>query len=215
MSDKVAPRPFAAPPFLAMLEQLIDRMRRSRPAPMDQVLAEASVLVPVTKDRHEPEIILTRRALTMNSHAGEVAFPGGKKDDTDVDLLATALRESEEEIGLARNAVQIVGQLAQLRSRAGIKVTPWVGLVAPDVALTANPQELDTIFRVPLRFFLENPPQNDHLVRWMGNEFLMPTWRHGEHVIWGLTAYIIVDLLNTVYDAGLAMPMPAAQTTAS
>ena len=81
--------------------------------------------------------------------------------------------------------------------------------------LTANPQELDAIFRVPLRFFLDNRPQNDHLVRWMGNEFLMPTWRHGDHVIWGLTAYIIVDLLNTVYDAGLVMPAPAVQRTAS
>lgn len=198
-----------------MLEQLIDRMRRYAPAPLEGVLPEASVLVPVTRQPIEPEIILTRRALTMNSHAGEVAFPGGKKDEGDADLLATALRESEEEIGLGRAAVQVLGQLAPLRSRAGIKVTPWVGLVEPDVALTANPQELDSIFRVPLRFFIETKPQNDHLVRWMGNEFLMPTWRYGEQVIWGLTAYIIVDLVNTVYDAGLVMPAPTVQRTAS
>lgn len=198
-----------------MLEQLIDRMRRYAPAPLEGVLPEASVLVPVTRQPIEPEIILTRRALTMNSHAGEVAFPGGKKDEGDTDLLATALRESEEEIGLGRAAVQVLGQLAPLRSRAGIKVTPWVGLVEPDVALTANPQELDSIFRVPLRFFIETKPQSDHLVRWMGNEFLMPTWRYGEQVIWGLTAYIIVDLVNTVYDAGLVMPAPTVQRTAS
>ena len=197
-----------------MLEQLIDRLRSHQPAPVDQA-AEASVLVPVTAVAHEPELILTRRALTMNSHAGEVAFPGGKKDSTDPDLLVTALRESEEEIGLPRTAVRVVGRLASLQSRAGIKVTPWVGVVAPDVALTANPQELDAIFRVPLAFFRDTPMQSDHVVRWMGNEFVMPTWRYGEHMIWGLTAYIIVDLINTAYDAGLVIPAPAGRRSAS
>lgn len=197
-----------------MLEQLIDRMRRHVPVALDMPLPDASVLVPLTR-QGDPDLILTRRALTMNSHAGEVAFPGGKKDDGDADLLATALRESEEEIGLPRGEVEILGQLAQLRSRAGIKVTPWVGLVDPGIALTPNPQELDSIFRVPLRYFVETRPQNDHLVRWMGSEFLMPTWRHGDQVIWGLTAYIIVDLVNAVYDAGLAMPAPVAQRSAS
>ena len=80
--------------------------------------------------------------------------------------------------------------------------------------MQANPQELDAIFRVPLGFFVDTRPQNDHLVRWMGNEFLMPTWRYDEHVIWGLTAYIIVDLVNTVFDAGLVMPAPTVQRTA-
>lgn len=198
-----------------MLQQLIERVRQNRPASLDMALPDASVLVPVTNSSRDPELILTRRALTMNSHAGEVAFPGGKKDPEDVDLLATALRESEEEVGLRRTDVQVLGQLSQLRSRAGIKVTPWVGLVSPDVALEPNLAELDSIFRVPLAYFVETPTQNDHLVRWMGNEFLMPTWRYGENMIWGLTAYIIVDLVNTVYDTGLVMPAPVAHRTAS
>ncbi|MFP5382602.1 MAG: NUDIX hydrolase, partial [Gammaproteobacteria bacterium] len=89
-----------------MLEQLIDRIRQYRPAPLDQALPEASVLVPVTGSERAPEIILTRRAQNMNSHAGEVAFPGGKRDPGDPDLIATALRESEEEVGLQRELVQ-------------------------------------------------------------------------------------------------------------
>lgn len=198
-----------------MLEQLIDRIRKYQPAPLDQPLPEASVLVPVTGPAGSPEIILTRRALAMNSHAGEVAFPGGKRDPGDPDLIATALRESEEEVGLRRELVEVVGQLAQLRSRAGIKVTPWVGLVPAEVELVPNPAELDSIFRVPLEFFLTQPPRNDHLVRWMGSEFVMPTWRYEGQMIWGLTAYIIVDLVNTVYDAGLAMPAPVLRSTAS
>lgn len=196
-----------------MLDQLIDRLRHHQPEMPDQASAEASVLVPVTNDP-EPRIILTRRALTMNSHAGEVAFPGGKKDVLDTDLLATALRESEEEIGLPREAVRLLGRLGTLQSRAGIRVTPWVGLVAPDVALTANPQELDAIFQVPIAFFRDNPMQADHVIRWQGGEYVMPTWRYDGHMIWGLTAYIIVDLLNTAYDAGLVVPLPAAQRNA-
>lgn len=196
-----------------MLDQLIDRLRHHQPAMPELASSEASVLVPVTNDR-DPQIILTRRALTMNSHAGEVAFPGGKKDAQDPDLLATALRESEEEIGLPRDAVQLLGRLGTLQSRAGIRVTPWVGLVPPDVALTANPQELDAIFRVPLAFFRDTPMQADHVIRWQGGEFVMPTWRYEGQIIWGLTAYIIVDLLNTAYDAGLVVPPPAAQRNA-
>lgn len=194
-----------------MLEQLLDRLARHRPPAMDQLAPEASVLVPVTDAPREPELILTRRAAHMNSHAGEVAFPGGKKDPGDPDLLATALRESHEEIGLPPQRVQVLGQLSPLQSRAGIKVTPWVGLVAPDVALTPSPDELESIFRVPLGFFLETRPQNDHLVTWMGHQYLMPSYRHGDYVIWGLTAYIIVDLLNTVYDAGISLPGPVAR----
>lgn len=196
-----------------MLDQLIDRLRHHQPEMPDQASAEASVLVPVTNDP-EPRIILTRRALTMNSHAGEVAFPGGKKDVLDTDLLATALRESEEEIGLPRDAVRLLGRLGTLQSRAGIRVTPWVGLVPPDVALIANPQELDAIFQVPIAFFRDNPMQADHVIRWQGGEYVMPTWRYDGHMIWGLTAYIIVDLLNTAYDAGLVVPLPAAQRNA-
>ncbi|MFP5441929.1 MAG: CoA pyrophosphatase [Gammaproteobacteria bacterium] len=196
-----------------MLDQLIDRLRHHQPAMPDQASAEASVLVPVTNDR-EPRIILTRRALTMNSHAGEVAFPGGKKDAQEPDLLVTALRESEEEIGLPRDAVRLLGRLGTLQSRAGIRVTPWVGLVPPDVPLIANPQELDAIFQVPIAFFRGTPMQADHVIRWQGGEYVMPTWRYDGHMIWGLTAYIIVDLLNTAYDAGLVVPLPAAQRNA-
>ena len=194
-----------------MLEQLLDRLARHRPPAMDQLAPEASVLVPVTDSAREPELILTRRAAHMNSHAGEVAFPGGKKDPGDPDLLATALRESHEEIGLPPQRVQVLGQLSPLQSRAGIKVTPWVGLVAQDIPLTPSPDELESIFRVPLGYFLETPPRNDHLVTWMGHEYLMPSYRHGDYVIWGLTAYIIVDLLNTVYDAGISLPGPVAR----
>ncbi len=197
-----------------MLEQLIERLRLHQPAAPEPASAEAAVLVPVTDEVREPQLILTRRALSLSSHAGEVAFPGGKKDPEDTDLCVTALRESEEEIDLPRTLVRPLGRLASLHSRAGVRVAPWVGLVPADVALRANPQELDAIFRVPVTFFRDTPMKNDHLIHWQGGEFLMPTWRHDGQMIWGLTAYIIVDLLNTAWDAGLVMPPPLAYRSA-
>lgn len=199
-----------------MLDQLIDRIRRHQPTTFEPTaLGEASVLVAVTDNPRAPAIILTRRALTMNSHAGEVAFPGGKKDVADADLLVTALRESEEEIGLPRALVQVVGQMSPLRSRAGLKVTPWVGIVPHDVQLTPNPHELDAIFHVPIAYLLATPPQHEHRVRWMERDFVMPSWHYEGQIIWGLTAYIIADLLNVVYDAGLEMSMPMAKHVAN
>lgn len=197
-----------------MLDQLIQRLSSHQPAMTDPTSAEASVLVPVTNVQRNPELILTRRALTMNSHAGEVAFPGGKKDPQDLDLLSTALRESEEEIGLPRARVQLLGRLGTLQSRAGIRVTPWVGLVPAKIVLTPNPEELDAIFKVPLAYFRDTPMLADHTIRWQGGDYVMPTWRYEGHMIWGLTAYIIVDLLNTAYDAGLVMAAPTAQRNA-
>jgi 8-oxo-dGTP pyrophosphatase MutT (NUDIX family) len=192
---------------LPMLPELLDRLSRHQPPVPEGARVTASVLVPIT-DARAPELILTRRSTALKSHAGEVAFPGGKLEPDDPDLLYTALRESEEEIGLAPARVRTAGPLAIKRTRAGMWVAPFVGLVPPDVPLVANPGEIESIFRVPLAHFLDTPVQLDHPVRWMGHEYLMPTWRHGDYMIWGLTAYIIVDLLNTAFEAGIALPGP-------
>lgn len=190
-----------------MLVQLLDNLSRHSPSVPDDAQVNASVLVALT-DARQPELILTRRSSNLKSHAGEVAFPGGKLEPADATLLHTALRESEEEIGLSPASVRIAGPLSVKRTRVGMWVAPFVGLVPPDVQLTANPGEIESIFRVPLAHFLETPVQLDHLVNWMGHEYLMPTWRHGDYMIWGFTAYIIVDLLNTGFAAGIELPGP-------
>lgn len=191
---------------ILILPQLRDRLLHYRPSP-DQV--DAAVLIPVT-DTPTPEIILTRRATHMTSHAGEVAFPGGKRDSTDTSIVATALRESQEEIGLAADHVEIIGEMNTFVSRVGLRVQPFVGMVPGDVPLVANPDEIESIFRVPVEYFLNEKPVYTHKFRFRDQEFTVPSFNYGEYVIWGLTAFMIVDLMKRVYDHDIEFHWPSS-----
>jgi 8-oxo-dGTP pyrophosphatase MutT (NUDIX family) len=163
-------------------------------------LAQAGVLVAIT-DEAEPHLVLTRRAQHLNSHSGEVAFAGGKRDETDPNIIFTALREAYEEISLATTDVKIIGPLDQVVSRFGYVVTPIVGIIPADVELVANPEELDAIFKVPLRFFLESEP-HDYFER--GN-ISIPSFHYEGFRIWGLTAMMITEMVNNHLNANIAI----------
>jgi 8-oxo-dGTP pyrophosphatase MutT (NUDIX family) len=163
-------------------------------------LAQAGVLVAIT-DEAEPHLVLTRRAQHLNSHSGEVAFAGGKRDKTDPNIIFTALREAYEEISLATTDVKIIGPLDQVVSRFGYVVTPIVGIIPADVELVANPEELDAIFKVPLRFFLESEP-HDYFER--GN-ISIPSFHYEGFRIWGLTAMMITEMVNNHLNANIAI----------
>jgi 8-oxo-dGTP pyrophosphatase MutT (NUDIX family) len=115
-----------------MLDELLRRVSNHTPRTLetDRRFPEAAVLVPITRS-DEPELVLTLRASGLSTHGGEVAFPGGRRDPEDPDLIFTALREAEEEIGLPPGLVEVIGPLSPLISLHGIKVTPYVGLI-PD-----------------------------------------------------------------------------------
>lgn len=191
---------------LLILPQLRTRLRDYHPSPEG---VDAAVLIPVT-DTSRPEIILTRRATHMKSHAGEVAFPGGKRDSTDASVVATALRESYEEIGLQPNAVELLGELDTFVSRVGLRVQPIIGMVPGDVPLVPNPDEIESIFRVPVEFFLNEKPVYTHKFRFMGQEVTVPSFNYGDYVIWGLTAFMIVDLMKRVYDHDIDFKWPSS-----
>jgi 8-oxo-dGTP pyrophosphatase MutT (NUDIX family) len=194
-----------------MLEQLTERLARHRPWRLRAPGAEAGVLVALT-DRPDPEVILTVRSKTLSTHRGEVAFPGGKRDPDDADLLATALREAHEEVGLEPGQVRVIGALGQLMSKHQLAVTPWVGIIPPKLQLTPNPDEIDTIFRIPLRFFLEQRPLRTDEIPFRGKTHYVPAWAYQGEIIWGLTAYVLVELLNIGFDANLPMrPRPEHQ----
>lgn len=189
-----------------IIPQLRDRLRYYRPSP-DRV--DAAVLVPVT-DEATPHIILTRRASHMSSHAGEVAFPGGKCDSTDASIIATALRESREEIGLPEESVEVIGELDAFTSKVGLRVQPIIGMVPSDLILLPNPGEIESIFRVPVEFFLTEKVSYTHRFRFMGNEVTVPSFNYGDYVIWGLTAFMIVDLIKRAYDHEVDFQWPTS-----
>lgn len=158
---------------------------------------EAAVMVLITDEIH-PHVILTQRAQGMKTHGGQVAFPGGMRDPGDRDLLATALRETQEEIGVEHDAIHLCGRLSQVISKHKILVTPYVGVVKPDVQTVLEEGELDAIFRVPVRFFVETPPVRVDRVSFMGWKVNMPAWDYDRFHIWGMSALILSDYLNKV-----------------
>lgn len=172
--------------------------------PTDQ--PKASVLIALT-DHDDPRVVLTKRASHLSTHSGEIAFPGGKHDATDPDLLFTALREAEEEVGLSPNAVEVISPMGQVISKHGLQVTPWVGVISKHARLSANPDELDELFQVPLSFFLADQRYSTDEIRFKGKNLYVPAWDYEGHIIWGLTAYMLVELLNE--GCGASIPMKA------
>lgn len=191
-----------------MLDQLRKRLQYHRPWRLRTRGREAGVLVALT-DRPDPEVILTLRAATLSTHSGEVAFPGGKRDPEDRDLLDTALREAHEEIDLRPDDVNIIGSLGQVVSKHRLQVSPWVGIVASHQPLQANPDEIERILRVPLSFLLDPACRRMDRLDFAGKARFVPAWDWQGDVIWGLTAYILAELLNVGFDAEIPMkPRP-------
>lgn len=192
-----------------MLDELIHRVRRHQPHYREgrPGLPEAAVLVPVTR-HEEPELLLTLRAAGLSTHGGEVAFPGGRRDPEDDSLVATALREAEEEVGLAPGLVEVLGPLSTLVSKHGIMVTPYVGLVPDYVEYRVNDDEIASVFSVPLAFFREDPREFTHRIDYQGKSWYVPSYRFENYHIWGLTAIMVVELVNLLFDSGIDLHSP-------
>lgn len=161
-----------------------------------ELTSSASVLIAITSSMLNPEVILTLRAKTMSTHSGQVAFPGGRWELQDSSLVDTAIRESQEEIALLPSHVEVKGRLRERQSLHGLTVYPFVAQVPHDVELVADPVETETVFRVPLRFFLESEPARIDKVERQDVRYQMPAWYFENYEIWGLTAYFLQDMLT-------------------
>ena len=187
---------------LPLLDELREALVAHRSDEIEGDYPDAAVLMAFT-DEPEPELVLTVRSSQLSSHAGEVAFPGGKRDETDESLLYTALRETEEEIALDTSLVEVLGRSRQRISYWGLRVTPFVGIIPRGMRLEANPFEIAEIFHVPLKFLLDrNNLAMDSIIR-DGEPRSIPNYPFQGYSVWGLTAVMIIDLLNTVYDYGV------------
>lgn len=155
----------------------------------------AAVLIGIRDDR-EQRVVLTVRTDTLQQHAGQVAFPGGRVEPEDVDVIATALRESEEEIGLDAGMVTPLGFLEAFETISGYSVTPVVARIAANAVLKPDPGEVAEVFEVPFAFFLEPANLRRYTMDFRGHRREMVEFLHAGYRIWGVTAAIIYNLLK-------------------
>jgi 8-oxo-dGTP pyrophosphatase MutT (NUDIX family) len=186
------------------LEALLTRALRERPR---RVLARpdkttAAVLVPLLHSDTMPHLLFTRRAASLPHHQGQVSFPGGTVDPADVDLCATALREAEEEIGLAAAQVRVLGPLDDIETMSSrFVITPFVGIVTPPYTWRPSPAEVDCIFSVGLDVLRNPAMQRTETREFDGQPVAIDLFDIDGHVIWGATHRITRNFLEIVAPA--------------
>lgn len=158
----------------------------------------AAVLVPVIA-REEPTVLLTQRSKHLSTHAGQVAFPGGRIDPGDASPLAAALREADEEVGLPARFATPLGYLDSYFSGTGFRIVPVVALIEPGFTLTINPQEVDEVFEVPLAFLMARENHARRSGVWKGVERHFYAMPFEQRNIWGATAGMIRNLYEKLY----------------
>ena len=156
---------------------------------------DAAVLVPLYETKGDLHAVFTKRRDDLRRHAGEISFPGGRQDFPDEDLRVTALRESEEEIGLPREAVELAGALEPVGTFVtGYRVFPFVGMIEPGHEWKPQPREVDQVLEFSLRALVEGF-EMQRLLR-KGVPIKTPTYTVGDHLIWGATARMVERLLD-------------------
>lgn len=183
-----------------MIDDIKERLRAYRAGPLTDPHLEdrdqAAVLLPIV-DSDRPALILTLRSSQLDAHGGEVAWPGGRHDPEDGDLLTTALRETQEEIGVRPQQIEVVGELRPFISKFGLLVTPFVGLVQEPVDLIPNERELEAVFSVPIDYLIEDPRSQTDIIERHGERHVVPVYHYDGFKIWGLTAMILREFLNS------------------
>jgi 8-oxo-dGTP pyrophosphatase MutT (NUDIX family) len=181
------------------------RQRLSRPAPAEAVYGDdgagrreagvtaAAVLVPIIA-HPALTVLFTKRTAQLKAHSGQVSFPGGRAESSDASVEATALREAQEEIGLAPPRVEVLARLPEYFTRTGFRVTPVVGVIQPPLELLPDAREVDEVFEVPLDFILDarNHQRGSREINGRTAHFYFI--EHGGRTIWGATAGMLINL---------------------
>ena len=188
------------------MSEALQRLRqRLSPDPgvADTALPQAAVLILFDTTGDELQVVLAQRAAHLRLHAGEVAFPGGKCEPEDTDHWDTALREANEEVALPPEAVTRIGVLPAVVTRTGIEVTACVAHLEQAVDFVPNPEELDVVFKAPLAFFARDDELHLDEFEYAGQVRRVPRYEWNGYTIWGITAALLVKLVNEALDAGL------------
>jgi 8-oxo-dGTP pyrophosphatase MutT (NUDIX family) len=160
----------------------------------------AAVLVPIIAHPGGLTVLFTQRTAHLRAHSGQVSFPGGRAEPGDASPEETALRESEEEIGLARGRVEVLARLPEYFTRTGFRVTPVVGLIEPPLELSPDPGEVEAVFEVPLAFLLDTRNHQRHTREFQGATVGYYAIPYRDRNIWGVTAGMLVNLCRALAD---------------
>ena len=158
----------------------------------DRQLQPAAVLMPIISGT-TPRVLFTERSRHLTRHAGQVSFPGGRADDTDVSLVQTALRETHEETGIEPAFVTVAGFLDTYETGTGYAILPVVGVLTEGFALRPGAAEVERIFEVPLAFLLDAKNREQGHGQWQGQKRTYYTYHYAGHRIWGATAAMVVN----------------------
>ncbi|MBO9099067.1 MULTISPECIES: CoA pyrophosphatase [Rhizobium] len=162
-------------------------------------LRDAAVLVPVIDEGDDARVIFTQRTTNLRKHSGQIAFPGGAIDPEDASPEAAAMREAEEEIGLANLFVEPVARLPHYLAATGFRITPILAVVKPGFELTLSPTEVEDAFEVPLSFLMDPTHHMRDSMEWKGSERHFYRMPYGQWMIWGITAGIVRTLYERLY----------------
>lgn len=163
-------------------------------------LRRAAVLIPVTREdnHHDSKLVLTVRSQNLKSHAGQISLPGGSWEEQDSDSVATALRESEEEIGLHQQRVEVLGELGEMALPSGFYITPVVGVIDNNIKFTPCPIEVADIFTVPLELVLDSSAYRSTTLQYNNAPRKTLELLYEDYRIWGATAAILYHLAQKV-----------------
>lgn len=171
------------------------------PRPVPEIVPQrAAVLVPIVEREAGPTILLTRRTDHLPTHAGQISFPGGREEPQDKGAIATALRETEEEVGLSRRHVTVAGRLDSYLTVTGYRIVPIVGIVSPPFSLTLQEEEVAEAFEVPLSFIIDPNNHQLHSRKFRGTVRDYYALPYKNFYIWGATAHMLVNLSDVLRD---------------
>ena len=160
---------------------------------------EAAVLIGVLEGANGPSVLLTVRTAKLRSHSGQIAFPGGRVDNTDRTYAETALRECEEEVGIGGEHLEIVGEMPVYFTGSGYRIHPVLAVISGDYTLRANDDEVASIFDVPLSFLMDEGNHLKNSREWQGKMRYFYEMPYGERYIWGVTAGILRVMFERLY----------------
>ncbi|MDI6853526.1 MAG: CoA pyrophosphatase [Deltaproteobacteria bacterium] len=180
---------------LARIKELLSHASAAPPVPPPGLLP-AGVLVPLFLVHEDPHLLFTQRTFTVRDHQGQISFPGGVQDPGDPDLLMTAIRETEEEIGLTAGVAEVLGRLEPVTTVTGYWINPFVALVPHPYEFRPNPLEVQQLLTFPLREFFPAARWSTGDYEYKGRVIRVCCWRYAQTVIWGATARILLNFLT-------------------